>query len=248
LKGSHAGGLPLVFFQGGYGRFSPRSLVVDTLGVVTDQLRWVDAARPEMERLADSLPARCIATVRVKDELVIAASAGRSTHGTTPTLVGQRLPFMPPTGSVLAAWSDKADVAAWLLAASNGSQRKSFEDSLQAVRSRGYSIGLVNDAQRAFVSTLERLAADRGVTHPVDLREQIQNLRYDPASMSPEVEQDVRLISAPVFGPQSEPLLALTIYDFPKPQPGLGIRHYVYSVLETTTRLTEQLGGVPPSL
>jgi hypothetical protein len=34
--------------------------------------------------------------------------------------------------------------------------------------------------------------------------------------MSPEVEQDDRLISAPVFGPESEPLLALTIYDFPK--------------------------------
>jgi flavin reductase like protein len=120
------------------------------------------AARPEMERLADSLPARCIATVRVKDELVIAASAGRSTHGTTPTLVGQRLPFMPPSGSVLAAWSGKADVADWLLAASNGSQRKSFEESLQAVRSRGYSIGLVNDAQRVFVSTLERACGQGG--------------------------------------------------------------------------------------
>ena len=71
------GGLPLLFFQGGYGRFSPLSLgAADPMGTITQQLRHVDVARPEMERIAADLSARCLATARVDKELVVAASAG----------------------------------------------------------------------------------------------------------------------------------------------------------------------------
>src|SRR5882724_10697137 len=72
-------GLPLLFFQGGYGRFSPLSMSApDPLGAISEQLRYAEMARPEMERMAAELSARCIATARVDDEIVVAASAGSS--------------------------------------------------------------------------------------------------------------------------------------------------------------------------
>jgi len=132
------GGLPLLFFQGGYGRFSPLSLgAADPMGTITQQLRHVDVARPEMERLAADLSARCIATARVDKELVVAASAGNSRRDSVMTLVGQRLPLMPPTGSVFLAWKAEAEIDAWL-AKSPSDYRGRFKASLNLVRERGY--------------------------------------------------------------------------------------------------------------
>ncbi|TDD78011.1 flavin reductase [Actinomadura rubrisoli] len=55
--------LPLLFFQGGYGRFAPLSLVASSgRGALIEQLREVDLVRAEMEKLASDLSARCIAT------------------------------------------------------------------------------------------------------------------------------------------------------------------------------------------
>lgn len=47
-----SGGLPLLFFQGGYGQFAPSSIMIsDTRGLHTAQLRTIDQVRPEMERV-----------------------------------------------------------------------------------------------------------------------------------------------------------------------------------------------------
>src|SRR5690242_9390799 len=153
-----AAGLPLLFFQGGYGRFAPASIGVEQGGGLTaSRLRDVDRARSEMEPLAESLKARCIATVRVADELIVAASAGQARRGGTATLVGQRLPFAPPTGSVFAAWLSAGDSDRWLQSRSVV-DRNGAAAALQAVRRRGFSVGLLNEAQRAFSERLSALA------------------------------------------------------------------------------------------
>ncbi|GAB3629723.1 flavin reductase [Pandoraea terrae] len=235
--------LPLLFFQGGYGRFSPFSLAApDTLGTITEQLRHVDMARLEMDRLASDLSARCIATARVDDELVIAASAGQTAKASVSTFVGQRLPFMPPTGSVFAAWQSDAEIDAWLNATSAPAARDRFKSSLKVVRERGYSLGLINEAQRLFVTTLAQNANPRAPD--LALRELIQNLSYDPVELNPEVHKDVRLISVPVFGPAGDVVLALTLYEFPRPDGGAGVGPYIDRVREAAARVTQKLGGV----
>ncbi len=67
--------LPLLFFQGGYGRFSPHSLALrDTrFGV---QLQLVDRARPLMEALAQRTGAQVGAAYCDGSELTMLASAG----------------------------------------------------------------------------------------------------------------------------------------------------------------------------
>jgi DNA-binding IclR family transcriptional regulator len=215
--------------------------------MISEQLRHVDTARPEMERLAADLSARCIATARVGHELVIAASAGNAAGGLLPTLVGQRLPFMPPTGSVFAAWNGEREVEEWLQSAGAPAARANSKASLEVVRERGYSLGLRNDAQRRFVSTLDRIAVEGAAVPGTDLRELVQNLSYDPAELSAAVEKDVRLISAPVFGPDSTVSLALTIYAFPKPPSDSGIRPHIHRLLEAAARVTRLLGGAAPA-
>ena len=241
--------LPLLFFQGGYGRFLPLSLAApDLFGTLTEQLRNVDAARPEMEELASVLAARCIATARVDTELVIAASSGSVHRGAVATLVGQRLPFMPPTGSVFAAWNGQEEVESWLSTSLSLDARDSYRATLNTVRERGYSVGLRSDAQRSFASALGKLAAGATSDHDVDLRQLIESLIYDPAELTASIEKDIRLISAPVFGPHSQVALALTVYEYPKPTQISGIRPYVYRLLEAAARVTTLIGGIPPRL
>lgn len=239
-----SGGLPLLFFQGGYGRFWPLSLAAsDPLGAMTEQLRQVDIARPEMEQLAADLSARCIATARVNEEIVITASAGRATKASMSTLVGQRFPYMPPTGSVFAAWDTEAEVDEWLYETSWPLSREEIKASLAVVRERGFSLGLLSDAQRTFVSTLARLVDEHPAKPDVDMRELIQNLSFDPPELSPTVHNEVRLISVPVFGPKGDVVLALTLYEFPKPPDSADVVPYIQRTREAAARVTKKLGG-----
>ncbi len=58
--------LSLVFFQGGYGRFSPSSLAACESGLPAQpvHLHTADLARPEMDSLAGDLHAECVAGTR----------------------------------------------------------------------------------------------------------------------------------------------------------------------------------------
>ena len=191
--------------------------------------------RTEMERLANDLPARCIATAHVDNDLVVLASAGSPTPGSsTTTLVGQRLPFVPPTGSVFAAWMSDPAIDHWIAASPVPQARDAYRQSLASVRSRGFSIGLQSTAQREFASALERLAAQPSVASDVDLRTLVPDVRFDPPELTQEVRDAVRLISAPVHGPDGDVVLGLTVYEFPRPP--RGIQDYIDRLLEAAER------------
>ena len=242
--GVESGGLPLLFFQGGYGRFSPLSLAApDLRGTMGTQMRIVDIARPAMESMTSDLGGRCIASVRIGDELVIAASAGQARRGSVSTLVGQTLPFVPPTGSVFAAWMADSDVEHWLRT-SPADQRAGHHAALERVKERGFSLGLISEAQRRFVSALENLAEGSSPVSELNLKELVQGLSYDPGDITPDVLNSVRLISAPVHDAGGEVMLALTLYEFPKPSLRHGVADYINRLVETAERVTREIREV----
>lgn len=237
LELDQAGGaLPLLFFRGGYGRFTPASLAMgEQQGITLGQLRSIDRVRSEMERLTERIGGFCIATLRLEDELVIAASSGKPRQGGAVTLVGQRLPFAAPTGAVFAAWLPERDRPVWPAVDGRDSNQ------LQTVRQRGYSVGLRNEAQSALSKRLHSAAENEG--HHADIGDLLSQLRYDPAELTVELSQDVRLISAPVFDRVGEVEVALTLYDFPKPDSNGGIQRYIEEVVSTAAIATHKLGG-----
>ena len=242
-----AAGLPLLFFQGGYGRFTPSSIGVEQGdGVTLAQLREVDYARGEMERVAAELDARCIATVRVGDELVVAASAGQAKQGAIATLVGQRLPFVPPTGAVFASWLSKSEYERWLNSRDLGGRKTSTLKALQSVRERGFSVGLINDAQRALSKRIS--AVVEGAAKHADLEDLLDGLAYDPPELTTETMRDIRVISVPVFDAEWKIALALTLYDFPKPDGRGGINIFIDRLLAASAAITSLLGGRPAFL
>lgn len=207
--------LPLIFFQGGYGAFSPLSLTApDRRGDLAAPLRTVDLARPLMERFAQEFDCRCIAMTRVEDELICVASAGRPQDPQgSATHVGQRMPYTPPIGSAWAAFEEPAHIERWLRLQPNAELRERNRLGLEAVRSRGVSLTLISEAQREFVSTMDTLA--KAPAHAAGpSRDVLQNLSFDPPVLTDDTLGAVRQISAPVFDADGRVALVLTAYGF----------------------------------
>lgn len=236
------GGLPLLFFQGGYGRFAPSSLAASNQsGLLTAQLRLVDRARPQMEALAKELSAVCVASAQIDKEVVIIASAGQARAHSPATLVGQHLPFAPPTGSVFAAWMDEASISQWIGAPVSAERAEKVRAALKSVRERGFSVGLVSDAQRAFAAKLHELAQTANVAGTPDLAELIKDLDYDPQAIDETTGPAVRLISAPVFDANGRVAYALTLHDFRRPTSAEDVNLLASRLGQTVADLSDSL-------
>lgn len=236
------GDLPLLFFRGGYGRFAPASLAAaDTHGLTLEQLRNVDRARPAMEQLAAAVSGQCLATVQVASELAVAASAGEARGQAGTSLVGQRLPFAPPTGAVHAAWQQDTEIDRW--AAHTPGSRERYVAALKRVRARGYSIGLRSDAQRALADRLQG-SAQEATNKAVDLDDLLQYLTFDPAELTAEVQDSIRLVSAPVFDKSGRVAMVLTLHGFAKPTSGISA--LIDRLVSTAAAVTTNLQGRQP--
>lgn len=239
-----AGGLPLLFFQGGYGRFSPSSIVAsDAHGLLTSRLRIIDSARPEMERIALDLSARCIGSTCIENEVIIAVSAGQARNSSTVTWVGQRLPFIPPVGSVFAAWFTDDLIEDWIGKNVDATVREKHKRGLADVRKRGYSVTLLNEAQREIELKLGELAETKIPAISSEMAELVQGLDCDPPEFSTEICASIRTISAPVFDETGEVVLALTLDGFPKCSDCDQIIDYAKRLCHGAERVTALLAG-----
>jgi flavin reductase (DIM6/NTAB) family NADH-FMN oxidoreductase RutF/DNA-binding IclR family transcriptional regulator len=237
-------GLPLLFFQGGYGRFAPSSMAASNQnGLLTIPLRLVDRARAQMERLAGELSAVCVASAKVGDEIVIIANAGQPRSHSSTTLVGQHLPFIPPTGSVFAAWMNDSEIERWIGQKASADRATAIRGALQSVRERGFSVGLASEAQRAFAARLHEMAQSGAPGGSPDLGELINELRFDPPAIDEATAVGVRLISAPVRDSDGQVAFALTIHDFDRPTSVADVQIFAARLVETTTAATAAILG-----
>jgi len=207
---------PLVFFRGGYGRFSTSSLIAGEAPDLLAHLKLADIARQHIETLSEKLRLAVSVTVRSGNEIVILASAG----AVTTSRVGERLPFAPPMGAVLVAWEPPAVTKAWLanLGASDAGLIEHHAAALERVRERGWSIGLDRSRQRQLqaamadalrqghaenaLASLRRTLADVAMTHDPDVIE------------GPNGRIGLAVISAPVRRPDGQVAMGISLTGF----------------------------------
>jgi hypothetical protein len=142
---------------------------------------------------------------------------------------------------------DEQTVVDWLKPLASDAARADQTERLDAVRRRGYSVGLLNEAQRRFASALDRLAADPDSVARDDLRGLVTQLNYDPVDLSPAAKSAIRVIAVPVFDGAGKAALGLTLYGFSKPNGSGGIDAYIARVCEAGRRATASLGGHAPT-
>jgi flavin reductase (DIM6/NTAB) family NADH-FMN oxidoreductase RutF len=190
---------PLLFFQGGYGRFSPGSMASDE-AALSPWFRLLDRARPLMESISAELAAVVTATVvEHGDEVVIATAGGTSAR--VFNLVGSRQKLIPPVGLTHVAFSSDDVVARWLAPATNEA-RASLELTVKAVRERGYTIAVrspeLTDFARSWAS------ADAVLPRA--------DLPINPSGLDLEHATDLHSLHAPAFGPDGDVQMILNVF------------------------------------
>lgn len=224
LEASGAG-LPLLFFQGGYGRFSPTSLAAAGEADLIEHLRLVDIARPVMEHLAQQTQAECLASSVVGEDSVLLASAGEPGDGRAYSRVGQRLPLVPPMGTALVAWSDTAS-AAWKARAEippGGATNDELDRMLARVRERGWSITAWSDDLRELERAVDETLRTGVTPHTRRaVRQLIGKLgpEHEPEDIG-HMRQDVNLrsVTVPVFDAGDEVVMQISL----RLPPGAGV-------------------------
>lgn len=213
--------LPLLFFQGGYGRFTPSSLMIPTVSTMAAPLRCAELARPHMELLSNEVGVDCVGVAVVDQRMITVASSGPGHPRTSPRHVGRRVPFLAPVGTTFVAWERESVVDAWLarlpVTGPAGGFRERVLEGLERVRNRGYSVVSQSPLLIPLESAADEISA--GEFTPTQERAYLNLVAglcssdkdiYEPAQLG---EAPVRLLSAPIFNPRGKVELALQLWE-----------------------------------
>ena len=133
--------LPLLFFQGGYGRFSPKSFIAVPDPELIQAAQLAEAIRCQVEDLSAEFAVNCSVVVKIGWDAVqvLAANQGSADE---PFPLGHRQPIIPPLGAAFLVNSPSAEVDEWLRRAPDDDQgrRDLYRAQLGNVRERGYSL------------------------------------------------------------------------------------------------------------
>ena len=211
--------LPLLFFQGGYGRFALPSPMASSDPELIGGAQMAEVVRGPLEALADDLGAECSVMVRVGDEAVFVATTSGGDRGPGSPAVGHRVPLIPPVGTVFCAQAPDAEVERWLdRAKASGEDRASFRESLAAVRRNGYSLSLVPDDPADRVALVSDYSGvDVMPVHERRLRQMIAGSAslYEPV-LNPDQTYDLHSVIVPLSTDEPQTRLAVRLSRLPR--------------------------------
>lgn len=239
-----SGESPLVFFRGGYGRFSASSLAMGGSSLTT-LLPVVDKIRGELERASAAVGAECLLMARVENELIVLASAGFSTDTSRPARVGRRLPYAAPLGSFIASYGPPADLQAWLDRGglTGDINLELWRKLLEEESAAGYVVGLGGEEFAALEVALEERAGPEQMRVALGgvAPRMVQSGDWDPNQL-----YEVRTINVPIFAGSGE-VLQMGIYDLDSHLSGAEIVSRAEVLRDAARRSSEILGGEAPS-
>lgn len=133
--------LPLLFFQGGYGRFSPGSFIAAPDPELIQAAQLAESIRSQVEELIAEFAVNCSVVAKIRWDAVQVLAANRASVAERFPL-GHRQPLVPPFGAVFMANAPAAEVDEWLRRAPDDSQeRRDLNHALLGkVRDRGHSL------------------------------------------------------------------------------------------------------------
>jgi DNA-binding IclR family transcriptional regulator len=226
------------------------ALVRVGIAAAANQHAVVDRARTEMIALAENLGRQCVASTVVGDEILLLAKVGPTGPMGLTVQVGERLPYIPPFGTVFAAWSDQEQVLRWLRHIDAVATEATIQyciDALATVRARGYAIGVIIDRiQRQQVIS----AAQRSGQSRVEVSGQLSAIvaqDYLPAVIDASATYHVSMLAAPVFSSTSDVVLALSLPFMAEELSAAQISDYAAALCDAAARTTAAIDGRRPS-
>ncbi len=133
--------LPLLFFQGGYGKFSPGSFIAAPDPELIQASHAAETMRIQVEDLSAEVGVNCGILARIHWDAVQVLAANHAPI-VEPFPLGHRQPIIPPFGAVFMANASDSDIDEWLGRTPDlSNERRALNRShLDQVRECGYSL------------------------------------------------------------------------------------------------------------
>lgn len=240
--------LPLLFFQRGYGRFTPGSLMASDYRTLAAAIRTAERGRHEMEMLAAELGVEVSLLAPLGDEFafVATASSGGASHSTMP---GTRLPFVPPLGSLMVGHPGAPSPQEWLdrIPRDSKESRDAAEIQLRRVQERGWSVTLSGDLDSY---TLDELvdafsAPERTPENEQRLLDALRRMRdyHEPARIDTDGIYDPLQLSVPVHDPDGSVVMVLRLSRLSESSSGADILDFIHRMRQSATAIEAELRG-----
>ncbi|WP_403022367.1 flavin reductase [Salinibacterium sp. GXW1014] len=196
---------PLLFFQGGYGKFSLLAVEDRSPSEMIESVRLVETFRGSMQDVADAVGAECSALTVIGSDLTVVATAAGT--GLTPQgALGSRIPYMPPLGELYAALDTDESALRWLGRAASLEDEDvmdRYRERLDLARERGWSMSFAGEYPDValFDALRDYSGGDLTPVRLAEIREVIRsaNKYYEHRDLVEGERYDVTSIVAPVM-------------------------------------------------
>ena len=198
-------GVPLLFFQGGYGGFATGSLVLQRGGQgLVDALRLALDRREELEHVAEELNCECAVIAMDGDEGVFVASAVASGL-VAAAPIGARIPISAPLQALLVSDDGPVTRERWL--GPLGRDQAARDEAcamLDRVAARGWSVGVIDGdrtpdmdaATRDYASGPRTPARERAFLAAVAS----MAMEREPCEIDPDADYRISYVAVAVGG------------------------------------------------
>jgi flavin reductase (DIM6/NTAB) family NADH-FMN oxidoreductase RutF/DNA-binding IclR family transcriptional regulator len=248
---------PLLFFQGGYGGFSPHGMTAGGDAELITSIRLADLARPQIEQLARELGCEAAVLVAVNDTELTTAATAHGGGAQMRHLLGERLPMKPPLGEAYVAWAPQDVIERWLAKAGKDPELvASYRRRLESLRGQGYAASLIgpdgaHDHDRLAELMGQYAAGDLTPAAERALLTRMAELMhfFDTAEFSDEQAYDIGGLMVPVRDSRGEIAMLLRLAQLPGHTPGCQVRHWIdrlrASAAVVESELRDGAGGHP---
>lgn len=239
--------LPLLFFQGGYGRFSPGSFIATPDPELIQAAQLAETIRSQVEELSSELAVNCGVLVKIRGDAVQVLAANQGSVA-EPFPLGHRQPIIPPLGAVFVADSPAEEVGEWLRRAPDDShdRRELYRARLEKVRECGYSLlaaepRLIQRQQDA-LSAFEQ--SDRLPRHERAVQQATSELAelFCP-NLRPGERYDLASIVAPVPTDAGLPPMAIRLTGLPAAVSAERIEAWVHRLQQVAAAAGAAMAG-----
>ncbi len=192
-------------------------------------------AQRQMDELARQFDLEVIGSTAIGDEIVILGRAGTPRPLGINVQPGQRLPLVPPLGTVFVAWAGEEAIERWLDKlgpSATAADRDRYRQALEAVRGRGYSIAMAGQEQQRLVEELTAGGRAGG--------------EYALTELEGAETYAISQIGAPVFGPHGEVAFGLFLIGFRGQIAAAEVPTYAEALVRAAQEVTGALRGAVP--
>jgi DNA-binding IclR family transcriptional regulator len=231
-------------------RYSVGPALIRLGAAANERFRVIGVATAEVTKLAKELGVEWNISAPIGGYIVELAASYRR----VPLFgleVGQKVPFVAPVGAVYIAWSSDEEIDEWIQRAESGppddARRERHRQSAQAIRVRGYSIGVQSDVYAKILDAVSSTTHDPQAgeeSEPVlGILRATSSDEYSLIELGARDSHHVVFIAAPVFDAAHRVIGAITLLGFDAPLSGDEIDAVGQRLLRSAGAVSDALTG-----